>query len=43
MILRKIDDIEDYYLAADVLARVRKGEDAAFNAKEVRKDLGLEY
>jgi RHH-type transcriptional regulator, rel operon repressor / antitoxin RelB len=27
MILEKIDDIEDYYLAADILARVRKGEE----------------
>lgn len=25
MILEKIDDVEDYYLAADVLSQVRKG------------------
>ncbi len=42
MILEKIDDIEDYYLAADVLERVRKGKEATLGADEVRKDLGLE-
>ena len=42
MILEKIDDMEDYYLAADVLARVRKGDKPAFSAEEVRRDLGLE-
>lgn len=42
MILEKIDDIEDYYLAAAALERVRKGTEATFTANEVRKDLGLE-
>ncbi len=42
MILEKIDDIEDYYLAADVLELVRKGKETTFTAGEVRKDLGLE-
>lgn len=42
MILEKIDDIEDYYLAADALERVRKGAETTFTANEVRKDLGLE-
>ncbi|MGA3113088.1 MAG: DUF6290 family protein [Syntrophobacteraceae bacterium] len=42
MILEKIDDIEDYYLAADILERVRKGKEPTFTAGEVRKDLGLE-
>jgi RHH-type rel operon transcriptional repressor/antitoxin RelB len=42
MILEKIDDIEDYYLAADVLERVRKGKETILSAGEVRKDLGLE-
>lgn len=39
MILEKIDEIEDYYLAADTLERVRRGEEATFTAAEVRKDL----
>jgi RHH-type rel operon transcriptional repressor/antitoxin RelB len=42
MILERIDDIEDYYLAADVLERVRKGEEPTYAADEVRKNLGLD-
>ena len=42
MILGNIDDTEDYYLAADVLERVRKGKEATFTTGEMRKDLGLE-
>jgi RHH-type rel operon transcriptional repressor/antitoxin RelB len=38
----KIDDLEDYDLAADVLERIRKGEEAAYSSAEVRKDLGLD-
>lgn len=41
MIMEKIDDIEDYYLAADILERVRKGKEPTCTADEVRKDLGL--
>ena len=36
-----LEDLEDYYLASDVLARVRKGEEAVQSAADVRKDLGL--
>ncbi len=42
MIERSIDDIEDYYLAADVAESVRNGEEEVFTADEVRRDLGLE-
>ncbi|MFZ2446440.1 MAG: DUF6290 family protein [Syntrophobacteraceae bacterium] len=42
MILENIDDIEDYYLAANILERVRKGKEATLGADEVRRDLGLE-
>ena len=42
MILSHIDDMEDYYLAADVLERLRKGDERAFTAREVRHDLGLD-
>lgn len=38
----KIDDLEDYYLAADVLERIRKGKEATYSSAEVRKDLGLD-
>ena len=41
MILAKIDDMEDYYLAADTPGHARKGDGATFTADEVRKDLGL--
>lgn len=36
-----IEEMEDYYLAADVLERVRKGEERVFSADEVRRDLGV--
>jgi len=37
----KIDDLEDYYLAADVLERIRKGEERTYTLEEVELDLGL--
>ncbi len=42
LIDRGLQDLEDYYLAAATLERVRKGEEKVFSAEEVRKDLGLE-
>lgn len=42
IIERGLDDMEDYYLAADVLERVRKGEEKIHTAADVRKDLGLD-
>ncbi len=37
-----LDDLEDYYLAAEVLERVRKGKEKVYSSASVRKDLGLE-
>ena len=37
-----IEDLEDYYLASEVLERVRKGEERVHSSKELRKDLGLD-
>lgn len=37
-----IKDMEDYYLAANVLERVRKGREAVYSAANVRKALGLD-
>ena len=37
-----LDELEDYYLAADVLERVRKGEEQVHSAADMRKDLGLD-
>jgi RHH-type rel operon transcriptional repressor/antitoxin RelB len=42
IIERGLDDLEDYYLAAEVVERVRKGEEPVYPAATVRKDLGLE-
>ena len=39
---RGLDDIEDYYLATEVLVRVRKGEERLYTAAEVRQDLALD-
>lgn len=41
IIERGISDMEDYYLAADTLERVRKGQEKVHSAASVRKDLGL--
>jgi RHH-type rel operon transcriptional repressor/antitoxin RelB len=37
-----IGEMEDYYLAADTLERVRKGQEKVFSSASVRKDLGLD-
>jgi RHH-type rel operon transcriptional repressor/antitoxin RelB len=37
-----LEDLEDYYLAADVLEHVRKGQEKVHSAADVRKDLGLD-
>ena len=41
IIERGLDDMEDYYLAADVLERVRKGSEAAYTLDAVEQELGL--
>lgn len=41
LIDRGLQDIEDYYLAADVLERIRKGQERVHSAADVRKELGL--
>lgn len=42
LIERGLEDLEDYYLAADILERVRKGEEEIYTVAEVRKSLGLD-
>ena len=37
-----IEDMEDYYLAANVLERVRKGQEQVHSAADVRRGLGLD-
>lgn len=41
IIEKGIERLEDYYLAAEVLERVRKGQEQVHSAADVRKDLGL--
>jgi RHH-type rel operon transcriptional repressor/antitoxin RelB len=41
MIEYDLDDRVDYHLAAEVLDRVRKGEEGIFSSARVRADLGL--
>ena len=42
LISSHLDELEDYYLAAGVLERVRKGKERTFTAEELRRDLGLD-
>lgn len=42
LIERGLADLEDYYLAADVLERVRKGSERVYSTAEVRDALGLD-
>ena len=42
IIERGLEDMEDYYLAAEVLKRVRSGEEEVYSAAEVKKALGLD-
>lgn len=42
IIVRGLDDVEDYYLAADVLERVRQGQEQVHAAAGVRSELGLD-
>ena len=42
LIERGLEDLEDYYLAADVLERVRKGEEKVYSTSAVRDALELD-
>lgn len=41
LVARGLDDLEDYYLAAATMERVRKGEERVFTLEEVERELGL--
>ncbi|MEO9079193.1 MAG: CopG family transcriptional regulator [Rhodanobacter sp.] len=41
IIERGLEDLEDYYLAADVLEQVRKGSEAVFTLDVVEQELRL--
>ena len=40
MIERGLEDVEDYYLAVEVLERIRVGRERVYSSAEVRRDLG---
>ena len=42
MIDRGLEDLEDYYLAAEVLERVHTGAEKVYSAAEARKILALD-
>jgi RHH-type rel operon transcriptional repressor/antitoxin RelB len=42
MIENGIAEMEEYYLAADTLKRVRKGQERVHSTSSVRKELGLD-
>ena len=42
IIEKGLEDLEDYYLAAEVVERIRKGKEKVYSAEQVRKDLGLD-
>lgn len=42
MIESRIEDMEDYYLAADVLERVRDGRERVHAVADVRRELGVD-
>ena len=42
MIERGLEDMEDYYLAADVLERLRQGKEDVYSDQDVRNVLGLD-
>lgn len=42
LIEQGLSDMEDYYLAADVLERIRAGREQVHSAADVRAELGLD-
>ena len=42
IIKRGLEDVEDYYLAVEVLERVREGTEAVYSDAEVRRELDLD-
>ena len=38
---RLVEDIQDYYMAIQVLGRVERGESKTYSDEEIRKSLGM--
>ena len=41
LVAKGLEDLEDYYLAASTMERLRKGDEKVYSAEQVRSDLGL--
>jgi RHH-type transcriptional regulator, rel operon repressor / antitoxin RelB len=41
LIANGLEDLEDYYLAAATLERVRKGDEQVYTLDDLERDLGL--
>ncbi|EJD6329727.1 TraY domain-containing protein [Proteus vulgaris] len=41
-ILTHLEDLEDYYLSAETVAKIRRGDELIHSSEDVRKTLGLE-
>lgn len=41
-ILAHLEDLEDYYLSVDTVARIRGGDESVHSSEDVRKSLGLD-
>jgi len=41
-ILTHLEDLEDYYLSAETVTRVRSGDEPVYSSEDVRKSLGLD-
>jgi RHH-type rel operon transcriptional repressor/antitoxin RelB len=42
LVAKGLEDLEDYYLAASTMERVRKGEEQVLTSAQVRNELGLD-
>jgi RHH-type transcriptional regulator, rel operon repressor / antitoxin RelB len=42
LILNNLDDLEDYYRAVEISARVKRGEERVYSLDEVKAHLGLD-
>jgi len=41
-ILTHLEDLEDYYLAAQIVSDIRKGAEKTYSSEDVRASLGLD-
>jgi RHH-type rel operon transcriptional repressor/antitoxin RelB len=40
-VMKYLDDLEDIYLAENILEKLRRGEDRIYSLEEVERELGL--